>query len=189
MYREDRPKPSDPLQSDADFGGKIVRLAGGIARLEPGPAASLRRDPLAGSGSAAFWHLMATHGIHPRKRWLKRWAAVTQAIAILTPKGRGDSDSHKGSPHDGANPMGMALHQAGITEQRLARLLSARGGMRRDLVVRTCRRLASKETVRFDLRTLALFVLSEDESAARWIARHYYAAHFRAVKPSDQGET
>ena len=189
MSLEDRPTPSGPPQTDADFGGKIVRLTGGIAGLAPGPAASLRRDPMAGSGSAAFWHLMATHGIDPKERGPKRWAAVTQAIAILTPKGRRDSGSPKFSPHDGANPMGTALHQAGITEQRLARLLSARGGMRRDLVVRTCRRLAAKEAVRFDLRTLAMFVLSEDDSAARWIARHYYAAHFRAANPSDQGES
>ncbi len=187
MSNEDRPTRSDRPQSD--FGGKIVQLAGAIGRLDPGPAASLRRDPLAGSGSAAFWHVMARNGIQPRHRHLKRWAAVIQAIAILTPKGRRDSDTPKLSPHDGAVPMGTALHQAGITEQRLARLLSARGGMRRDLVVRTCRRLAAKEAVRFDLRTLARFVLSEDESEARWIARHYYAAHVRAARTSDQGES
>ncbi|MDE2876982.1 MAG: hypothetical protein OXU69_03490 [Gemmatimonadota bacterium] len=191
MSLEDRPTPSGQPQPDRDFGGKIVRLTGEIGRLPPGPAASVRRDPLAGSGSAAFWHLMATHGIHPRERGLEHWAAVTQAIAILTPKGRRDSGNPKPSPHDGANPMGAALYQAKITEQRLARLLSARGAMRRDLVVRTCRRLAAKEAVRFDLRTLAQFVLSEDEdeSAARWIARHYYTARVRAARTSAQGES
>ena len=191
MSLEDRPRQSDPPPSEPDFRGKIVQLAGAISRLEPGPAASLRRDPLAGSGSAAFWHLMAKYGIHPGHRKLRRWAAVIQAIAILTPKGRRDSEGPKPSPHDGAAPMGTALHQAGITEHRLARLLSARGRMRRDLVVRTCRRLAAKDPVRFDLRTLARFVLSDGDCAARWIARHYYAAHVRAARTSDsdQGES
>ncbi len=189
MSLEVRPRTSDPLQPEPDFGGQIVRLAGGIARLESGPAASLRRGPLAGSGSAAFWHLMAANGIHPGHRKLEHWATVIRAIAILTPKGRDDPGSLKRSPHDGSNPMGTALHQAGISQLRLARLLSARGRMRRDLVVRTCRRLAAKDPVRFDLRTLARFVLFEDESAARWVARHYYAARFRAAKTSDQGES
>ena len=189
MSLEDRPTPSGQPQPDADLGGKIVRLAGGIAGLEPGPAASLRRDPLVGSGGAAFWYMMAANGIRPGNRKLERWAAVIQAIAILTPKGRRDFGRPKPSPHDGGNPMGTALHQAGITEQRLARLLSARRGMRRDLLVRTCRRLAAKEEVRFDLRTLARFVLFEDESEARWIARHYYAAHVSAARTSDHGES
>lgn len=189
MSLEDHSKASGQPQPDADFGGRIVRLAGGVAGLEPGPAASLRRDPLAGSGSAAFWHLMATNGIYPGQPQLERWATVISAISILTPKGRRESGRPRPSSHDGANPMGTALYQAGISEQRLARLLSARGQMRRDLVVRTCRRLAAKETVRFDLRTLARFVLFEDESAARWIARHYYAARVRAARTSHQGES
>ena len=189
MSLEDRSTRSDPSQSDNDFGGKIVRLAGRIGRLDPGQAASLRRDPLAGSGSAAFWQLMAENEIRPGRKQLERWATVIRAIAILTPKGRRNSDRPKPSPHDGANPMGTALHQAGITQLRLARLLSARAGMRRDLVVRTCRRLAAKEAVRFDLRTLARFVLFEDEDEARWIARHYYAAHVRAARTSDHGES
>lgn len=190
MSRDDRPAPLDEQRSDSDIGGKIVRLAGAISRLEPGPAASLRRDPLAGSGSAAFWSMLAKNGIHPRREELeRRWATVIQAIAILTPKGRGDSDRPKPSAHDGAVPMGAALHQLGISQQRLARLLSARGEMRRDLVIRTCRRLAAKDAVRFDLRTLAGFVLFEHESQARWIARKYYTARARAAKTTNQGES
>lgn len=189
MSLEDRPPPSDPQPSDSDVGGKIVQLAGAISGLEPGQAASLRRDPLAGSGSAAFWYLLAKNGIHPGRKQLECWATVIRAIALLTPKGRRDSDRPKHSPHDGANPMGTALQRAGISEQRLARLLSARGGMRRDLVIRTCRRLAAKEAVRFDLRTLARFVLFEHESEARWIARKYYAAHVKAAQIPDQGES
>ncbi len=190
MSRDDRPAPLDAQRTDSDVGDKIVRLAGEISKLPPGPAASLRRNPLAGSGSAAFWYLLAMNGITPGRK-LERWATVIQAIAILTPKGRDDPDRPKLSPHDGAVPMGTALYesQPRIRQQRLARLLSARGRMRRDLVIRTCRRLAAKEAVRFDLRTLARFVLFEHESQARWIARKYYTAHARAAKTTNQGES
>ncbi len=189
MSTEHRPMSSDPLPSDSDIIGKIVRMAGDISRLPPGPAASLRRNPLAGSGNAAFWYLLAKNEIHPGRELLeRRWATVVQAIAILTPKGRADKDRPKPSSHDGAAPMGTSLHEAGVSEHRLARLLSARGEMRRDLVIRTCRRLAATEAPRFDLRTLARFVLFEDESQARWIARKYYAAHARAAQ-STKGES
>ena len=177
---------SEPLAaaSGTDIGGKVVRLAGQISRLDPGPAASLRRDPLAGSGSAAFWQLIADNDIPATGAYLERWATVVQAIAILTPKGR---DPEKPSAHIGANPMGKVLHEAEIRDLRLARLLSARGEMRRDLVIRTCRRLAARKTVRFDLRTLAKFVLFEGEGQARWIARNYYTAAAKAAR-SPQGE-
>ena len=35
----------------------IPRLASEIARLDSGPAAALRRGPLAGAGTAAFWKI------------------------------------------------------------------------------------------------------------------------------------
>ena len=170
--------------SGTGIGGKVVRLAGQISRLGPGPAASLRRNPLAGSGSAAFWQLMADNDIRAAGQYLERWATVVQAIAILTPKGR---NPEKLSVHNGANPMGKVLHEADISDLRLARLLSAKGEMRRDLMIRTCRRLAAHETVRFDLRTLAKFVLFEGEGQARWIARDYYTAAAKAAR-SPQGE-
>lgn len=160
----------------SDLGATIVRLAGQISRLDPGPAASLRRDPLAGSGTAAFWQLLSDNDIQAAGDMLVRWATVVQSIAILTPKGR---DHIKSSAHNGANPMGTALLEAGVSHQRLARLLSSAGHMRRELIVRSCRRLAAKETAQFDLRTLAKFVLFDDESAARWIARKYYTTAAR----------
>ena len=86
-----------------------MRLAGYISRLDPGPAASLRRDPLAGSGSAAFWDLIAKNDIAAGGKFLERWATVAQAIAILTPKGR---KAKKRSAHDATTPMGEALHNA-----------------------------------------------------------------------------
>ena len=162
-----------------DIDATIIRMAGRIKHLEPGPVASLRRDPLAGAGSAAFWQLLAENDIRAHGEFLARWATVIHGIAILTPKG---GDHNKASAHSGGRPMGTALFEAGISHQRLARLLSATGQMRRDQVVRTCRRLAAKEAVQFDLRTLAKFVLYESEGAARWIARKYYTAAAKAEK-------
>lgn len=174
---------SHKARTTTDIPGTVVRLAGQVSGLDPGPAASLRRDPLAGSGSAAFWQLLAENGIAATERMERRWAAVIQAIAILTPKGRA-SDGPKPSAHHAGNPMGTALQEAGVSDQRLARMLAARGKTRRELVIRTCRRLAGKEPVRFDLRTMAQFVLFEDEEAARWIARKYYTAAAKAAHSS-----
>ena len=183
LLERDRPKGPES-GSRTDIGLTIVRLAARIARLAPGPAAALRRGPLVQAGSAAFWQLMAENDIRARGEHLPRWATVVQAIAILTPKGR---DPAKLSAHDGSIPMGAALHQAGISDIRLARLLSARGEMRSDLVIRACRRLSAKQVIRFDLRTMAKVVLFDDENDARWIARKYYSAAVAATK-SKQGE-
>ena len=150
MTLEPVPLPLEPEDRSVDLGFTIVRLAAQIARLKPGSAAALRRGPLEGEGCAAFWQLMADNGIEGRAGDLPRWAAIMQAIAILTPRG---GDEKKRSAHDGSKPMGAALAEANISELRLARLLSARGEMRRDLAIRTCRRLSGNESVRFDLRT------------------------------------
>ena len=166
-----------------DVDATIARMAGRISHLEPGPVASLRRDPVAGAGSAAFWQLLAENDIRASGEFLARWATVIQAIAILTPKG---SHRSKPSAHNRGRPMGTALFEAGISHQRLASLLSAKGQMRRDLVLRTCRRLSAQDAVRFDLRTLASFVLFESEDAARWIARKYYTAANNAAKSHTQ---
>ena len=163
-----------PAESKTDFGLTVVRLADAIGRLEPGPAATLRRGPLEGAGSAAFWQLVSKFDVKVSEVALLRWAAITQAIAILTPKGR---DSGGRSAHDGSKPMGRALAHAKVSELRLARLLSARGEMRRSLVVRLCRRLAATGTAPFDLRTLARFLLfDEGDREAQKIARDYYRA-------------
>lgn len=179
------PPPEDP---GTDLGLTVVRLAAQIARLKPGPAAALRRGVVGGEASAAFWQLMATHGIEGRGDELPKWAAIMQAMAILTPRG---GDATKRSAHDGSKPMGAALAEAKMSELRLARLLSARGEMRRDLAIRTCRRLAASKSVRFDLRTLAKFILREhDQSQAHWIARHYYrvAAKARDTQPGESSK-
>lgn len=170
----------------SDLGAVVVRLAGEISRLEPGPAASLRRDPLTGAGAAAFWRLLAISQVRASGDRLRRWATVIQATAILTPKGR---DPSKQSAHNGRMPLGRALQEAGISELRLARLLASKGPIRRKLVIQTCRRMASHDAVRLDLRTLARFVLYEDERDDRYIARTYYTASVRAALRKQEGDS
>lgn len=162
----------------------IPDLARRIATLDPGPAAALRRGPLNSAGAPAFWKLLARYSLHGGER---RWAALIQAIAILTPKGRKPG---KHSAHQGAPSMGEALHGAGVSELRLARLLAAPPAQRPELVVRTCRRLARTDFKRFNLVALGQFVLSSDSThAARRIARDYYRADLAAKRKSQDKET
>lgn len=161
----------------------IPELARRIAALDPGPAAALRRGPLNGAGAATFWKLLARYSPDGPEQ---RWAALVQAIAILTPKGRKQG---KDSAHQDTPQMGEALHDARVSELRLARLLAAPPDQRSDIVVRTCRRLARTDFKRFNLVLLAQFVLSTDGTdAARRIARDYYRADLAAMRESKSKE-
>ena len=168
-----------------DLNGVIPKLAFEIARLDSGSAAALRRGPLAGAGTAAFWKL-TTQYAPAAARDEAGWAALLQAIAILTPKGR---SPNKKPAHDRQVPMGSALHKAGLSELRLATLLAATTERRRESAPRVCRRLAAGEQNRFDLVTLARFILFGDESTDRRIARHYYRADAAARRESKNKET
>ncbi len=163
------------------LGQVVSRLAGEITRLDPGSAAALRRGPLSGAGAAAFWQLMATH--QPRTNDDAGWAALIQGIAILTPKG---TDPNKKSAHEYRLPMGSALSKAKFLELRLARLLNAPKEMRRDLAVRLCRRLSRTEHSRFNLETLARFILFSDDETDRRIARDYYRTEAESKRKSNE---
>ena len=173
-------------KADADgsptIGQIVARLAREIAILDPGSAAALRRGPQNGAGAAAFWKLFATYGrtFDMGASREEGWAVLIQAIAILRPKGRRIEGSPNLSAHDPHIPMGAAVHGAGVSDVRLARLLTAPLEMRRTLSVRLCRRLAAAEQRRFDMKTLANFVLSGNDFAGRRIAKEYYRAQAQA---------
>lgn len=171
------------------IGQTVARLAQEIAVLEPGPASALRRGPRHGAGAAAFWKLLAKYGpgFELGRDREDGWSTLVQAIAILTPKGRSSNDAPKEPAHDPRTAMGAALHDAGVSELRLARLLTAPQPMRRTLVVRLCRRLAAADQRRFDLRTLARFVLN-GQDAGRLIAKDYYRAQTTAGRQSEAKE-
>ena len=186
MPREDTRPESDGVPTAPNLREAIPKIASEIARLDPGPAAALRRGPCSGAGAAAFWKLLTKHDPVGAVYNEAGWAALIQAIAILTPKGR---DPAKQSAHAYSLPMGQALCRAEFTELRLARLLSAAPDLRRDLAVRTCRRLANGEFNRFNLVTLAEFVLFGGDRTGRRIARDYYRAQAAAERTSEDTET
>ena len=159
----------------------IPQVASEIARLDPGSSAALRRGPLAGAGAAAFWKLTAEYAPNDVMRNEVEWAALLQAIAILTPKGRA---ANKKSAHDRKLPMGRAIYNAKFSELRLSSLLAAGGDLRRERAIRVCRRLAASEQNRFDLVTLARFILFGDDQTDRRIASEYYRADASARRES-----
>ena len=180
------PGETPPATANLSLGQTIARLAREIATLDPGSAAALRRGSQHGAGAAAFWKLFAKYELSPTEE--DGWSALMQAIAILTPKGKRNEEASTLSVYDPTTPMGAALHEAGVSELRLARLLTAQPNMRRTLVVRLCRRLAAADLRRFDLRTLAYFIRYGDE-AGRRIARDYYRAQAAAGRQSQSEET
>ena len=185
MPREDTRPESESVPTAQDLPEAIPKMAFEMARLDPGPAAALRRGPLRGAGAAVFWKLLARHN-PVAEHDEAGWAALIQAIAVLTPKGR---DPKKQSAHHYSLSMGRALCEAKFSELRLARLLSAPPELRREVAVRTCRHLAAGEFNRFNLVTLGEFVLFGGDRTDRRIARDYYRARAAAERASQDGET
>lgn len=186
----DRRNEADPAATDGlSVGQRMARLATEIVELDPGSAAALRREPKHGADAAAFWKLFVRHGpaYAPKAGNEDGWRALIQAIAILTPKGKRNEERSRLSVHDPYTPMGAALHDAGVSELRLARLLTAPQHMRRTLTVRLCRRLAAADQRSFDLKTLADFILY-DGDAGRRIARDYYRAQATAGRQPQSEE-
>lgn len=166
----------------------IPEIASKIARLAPGPAAALRLGPNRRAGAAAFWKLLTEHlpaDAPLNEEREERWAAWFQAAAILTPRGR---NPNKQSAHNDKVPMGRALHDAGVSEERLARLLATPTPRRTIAVTSICRRIAAGKSdagrsTGFNLVTLGKFILFGSEKTDRRIARDYYRARsFEAQK-------
>lgn len=161
----------------------IPRIAREIAVLDRGLLAELRRGPLSGAGSVAFWKLVAKYEIPIHQA--PNWAVLTQAIAILTPKGEIPTSY---SAYDPDVSMGRALHQAKFSDLRLARLLSARKGMRLEIIIRACRRLTAEKCNRFDLRTLAKYILFQNVQTDQKIARDFYVYSAQAIQTTKNDE-
>ena len=186
MPREETLAETESVPTTRNLRDAIPGIAMEIARLDPGPAAALRRGPRNGAGAAAFWKLLAKYNPVGAMSKEPGWAALIQAIAVLTPKGR---EPEKRPAHDYSLSMGQALHEAGVSELRLARLLAAAPDLRQELAVRICRRLATSGSNRFDLVTLGNFVLFGDERTDRRIARDYYRADAATRRKSQDRET
>ncbi len=177
-------KRGDPAVSAVDL---AIALANPI--FNRGDLAQLRRMNPDNPDVPVFWRIMAQQGLLQSPTNEKAWALILHGIAIMTPNGAVKSLS----AHDKDMPVGKALFQGGnpnrkrpfYSEDRLRRLLIAREGMLRILLVRIFRMLASRQQP-FDWAEMAWFILASPSPAERgdWrrmkIAREYYLAASRA---------
>lgn len=158
-----------------------IAIAAGLRLMGTGELAALRR----GQEGSALWRLQARHAEAMRAR-PEDWAAIIQAIAILTPKGapEGRAEIHDSKRSwgavlcDGGDPQWrsdpVAPRPAGLSERRLALLLAARDETRRVLTLRAARLIAARRTAPgVDLGGLARSLLRPDEPEI--VARPYYA--------------
>ena len=154
--------------------------------------AELRRMDPDAPDAAAFWRLLAQHELLGNPVVESKWALILNGIALMT------NTAESRSAHAGNMPVGRALYLGGedsrgsgfFSEQRLNRLLTARGPMMRTLLARMFRMMGTGRP--FDWREMARLILydgyREDraEDARRNIARAYYAAERRSALTNSQ---
>ncbi|WP_272010928.1 type I-E CRISPR-associated protein Cse2/CasB [Roseovarius sp. ZX-A-9] len=159
--------PDDPQDVVAK---RALAIASAIAAADPGERAAARR--MGQGGCPLFWRQAARLGIAPHEE--ARWMRFTLMIALLTPSTATESI------HKAKRPLGAVLADGGdaggkldkpvVSEQRLARLLAARGISRLDTLERTVRMVARTKPP-LDVVDLAWVVLREDSGS---LAREYY---------------
>ncbi len=145
--------------------------------------ATLRRmDPDIPS-DLVFLRLMSTNGLlrnwspAASASWESRWGLILHGLAVMTRERR--------AAHDPDLPFGAALMRAGYDENRLNRLLRARGVTLRTLLMQSWQFMARKG-ISFDWSTVTTLILAEDhnperlERARQEIARDYYRADHQA---------
>lgn len=148
-------KPDDETARRALF------IATALAVADPGDKADTRR--MGPQGSALFWRLVARLEISSRDE--AQWRLFTRLVALMTPASRNTS------LHDAKRPLGAALAEAGLSEQRFARLLAARGTTRDDALERAIR-MAARKVTGLDVADLARAILWPDNTSR--LARSYY---------------
>ena len=172
-----------------------------LEKLEPGPLAELRRMNIS-AGAAGFWRLAARHP-DTINNSLEDWMAIVRILALLTPKG----DPAKRKPlHDAKRRLGEVLCDGGdpnwpasnpprpvLSEQRLARLMAARGEQRGVLLHRAVRAISRtrQQDSGLNVVDIAWTLLDSDiRRIGRRIAEHYYRRLDRAernVQESQEG--
>jgi len=127
-----------PPDASPDTGGVVAALAGRLAQdsFGIGPLAALRRlDPAGSLATPALQRLLAQavpdDWLGPQG--MRDWALIVHLLALGAP------DLHRGGAR-----LGAALHAAGFSESRLARLLQADRTALDVLLPRACRFLLAK---------------------------------------------
>ncbi len=171
----------------------MARHISGFAEHQRGNLAELRRMNPDIADTAAMWRVLARHDVRTNGgEHDLQWALIVHGLALMTPtqQGRGT----RAYSHDRTIPVGRALYLGNETsrssalysEQRLSRLLTARGPMLRSLLARLFR-MCAPHSVSFDWREMARFILADGvddakaEDCRRRIAREYYRAEHRNV--------
>jgi CRISPR system Cascade subunit CasB len=146
-----------------------------------------------------FWRLAAQHpDTIGRAQVATSWMEILRILAILTPKGDPESRS---SLHNPRRRLGEVLCDGGdrdwvgprpvVSELRLARLLSARGPQRADLLRHAARMVAhSRRDAGVNVADIAMVLLLPSDG--RRLAEPYYRRLDRAeaaARNSEEGAT
>lgn len=196
----------EPTVDKPTLGKTIADIGQALADLDPGALAELRRMSLVGDapGAPYFWRLVARHDFGRHERLLT-WARIVQIMAILTDKGapNGRKSVHAPASEDnGWRGLGNALCDGGdpawgkgeidprpmLSELRFARLLTARGAMRAELMERAARAFAAKKPpgAQVNCTDLARCLLDpHNPEHTRKLARDYYARLDRVGRHDD----
>lgn len=160
----------------------VESIAGQIAHLSSGDRAQLRRLYLTGRHEAdgVVIGLMHRAGVTVPTdlRAFARWRLLAHCAALLS--GTGGLQ-----PHAAGRRLGAALHEAGLSENRLLRLTAARGAGLEAQVIRAMRMVAQRGAVPVNLHTLFDLTGNDPdtvEAARLRIAHDYYAAQARSDK-------
>ncbi len=175
----DGPKPTDATKPrkerrwsnsniPANFGNVITNLAETIEAKEfgTGNRAQLRRMNYNNPDSSIFWRLMAREGM-PRKPDIVKWGLIMHGIALMAHRA--------GVAHRPRISVGQALYLGGeqqpgkkgfYSEDRLAKLLAARGSVFHSLLARLFRLLSNRGCA-FNWREMAWFILNESHNEER----------------------
>lgn len=148
-------------EEQSDMARRALAIAAAVAAAEPGEKAEARR--MGTEGAPVFWRQVARLGISRTEE--DGWLRFTRLVALMTPASR------ESSIHDGRFPLGAVLADAGFSEQRLARLLAARGPAR-DMALQRAVRMIGRQVSGLDVVDLARAVHRPDD--ANRIARAYY---------------
>ena len=183
-------------------GDAAIAAAGRLRHLDPGSLAELRRMK-PGAGAPVFWRLVAQHPntigrAGDEKTWQETWMDIVRILAILTPKG---DPTTRPRLHNPKRRLGEVLCDGGdrewngprplVSELRLARLMSARGSQRAELLRHAARMIArSRRDVGIDVVDVAMVLLRPDDG--RRLAEPYYRCLDRAeaaARHSEEGAT
>lgn len=156
---------------ESEIARRSLAIAAALAAADPGEKAETRR--MGPAGTALFWRQVSRLDIPSAQE--AEWLLFTRLVALMTPARRDLSI------HDNSRPLGAALAESKLSEQRFARLLATRGAAREVALERAVRMMARK-VPGVDVTDLARTILWPDDGSR--IARTYYQ-QFDHSKPEE----